>query len=180
MYAKFLQDANCLVYIINKPTSGAKSTYVERHTDFNGERESNALVLKIQNMIKKDRLRLLEFFQDHDILRKGYVPQQKFRGVLHTHNISLTNAEYDALEAMFAMPDPKLINYVEFCKLNDAIFTDANLEKDPTKRLNQFKAPSILDPKDVLNDAEEQVLMGCLARLGEDVKHRRLLMKPHF
>ena len=180
MYAKFLQDANCLEYIINGPTTGAKSTYVERHTDFNGERENNALVRKIQNMIKKDRLRLLEFFQDHDTLRKGYVPQQKFRGVLHSQRVNLTNAEYSALEAMFAMPDPKLINYVEFCKLNDAIFTDTNLEKDPTKRLNQFKAPSILDPKDVLNEAEEQVLMGCLARLGEDVKHRRLLMKPHF
>lgn len=78
------------------------------------------------------------------------------------------------------MPDPKLVNYVEFCKLNEAIFTDVNLEKDPTKRLDTFKAPSILDPKDVLNDAEEQVLIACLRRLGEDVKHRRLLMKPHF
>lgn len=92
----------------------------------------------------------------------------------------MTNAEYTALEKAFAMPDPKLVNYVEFCKLNEAIFTDVNLEKDPTKRLDTFKAPSILDPKDVLNDAEEQVLIACLRRLGEDVKHRRLLMKPHF
>ena len=92
----------------------------------------------------------------------------------------MTDAEYTALEKAFAMPDPKLINYVEFCKLNETIFTDVNLEKDPTKRLDTFKAPSILDPKDVLNDAEEQVLIACLRRLGEDVKHRRLLMKPHF
>ena len=167
-------------YIINGPTTGAKSTYVERHTDFNGERENAALIRKIQNIVKKDRVRLLDFFQDHDTLRKGYVPQQKFRGVLHAQHINLTNAEYSALEKAFAMPDPKLVNYVEFCKLNEAIFTDVNLEKDPTKRLDTFKAPSILDPKDVLNDAEEQVLIACLRRLGEDVKHRRLLMKPHF
>ena len=92
----------------------------------------------------------------------------------------MTDAEYNALEAHFAMPDPKLINYVDFCKQNEAIFTDPNLEKDPTKKLAAFNAPSILDPKDVLNDEEEQVLIGCLMRLGTDVKHRRLLMKPHF
>ena len=61
-YAEFLRDSNCLEYIINGPTTGAKSTYVEKHTDFNGERAHEALMRKIQNMIKKDRLRLLEFF----------------------------------------------------------------------------------------------------------------------
>ena len=49
-------------YIINGPTTGAKSTYVEKHIDFNGERENAALIRKIQNMIKKDRVRLLDFF----------------------------------------------------------------------------------------------------------------------
>lgn len=29
---------------------------------------------KIKTQIKKDRIRLLEFFQDHDLLRKGYLP----------------------------------------------------------------------------------------------------------
>ena len=54
---------------------------------------------KVKEIVKKDRIRLLEFFQDHDILRKGYVPQQKFRGALHSQRISLTDAEYTALEA---------------------------------------------------------------------------------
>lgn len=132
-------------------------------------------------MIKKDRVRLLEFFQDHDSLRKGYVPVQKFRSVLCAQRIELTGPEFTSLETRFAMPhDKNLINYTTFCKENDAIFTDASLEKDPTKRMDKFQAPSILDPKDVLNDDEEQVLIGCLTRLGTDVRHRRLLIKPHF
>ena len=45
---------------------------------------------------------------------------------------------------------------------------------------NSFNAPSILDPKDVLNADEENILMACLERLGTDVKHRRLLIKPYF
>lgn len=84
MYAEFLKDANCLEYTIYGPTTELKSTYVKKWTDFTGDHESHrALMVKIKNQIKKDRIRLLEFFQDHDILRKGYVPNQKFRNVLH-------------------------------------------------------------------------------------------------
>lgn len=182
MYANFINDANCLEYIINAPTTGAKSTYIKNFIDFNGEHTSQEkLMKKIQNMIAKDRVRLLEFFQDHDILRKGYVPASKFRSVLYAQRIELTKAEFESLEKAFAMPGPnQLVDYVNFCKENDKIFTDANLEKDPTKRLDTWKAPSILDPKDVLDEAEERVLVACLERLGTDVRHRRLLIKPHF
>lgn len=73
-YAEFLRDANCLEYVINGPTTGAKSTYVTRFTDFSGVNAMEALMTKVKNIIKKDRIRLLEFFYDHDVLRKGYVP----------------------------------------------------------------------------------------------------------
>merc|ERR1712038_629385 len=78
-YADFLADANCLEYVINGPTTGAKSTFVDRFTDFNGEAAHDALMQKVKQIVKKDRIRLQEFLQDHDILRKGYLPAQKFR-----------------------------------------------------------------------------------------------------
>ena len=110
--------------------------------------------------MKKDRIRLLEFFQDHDPLRKGYLAAQKFRGVLHSQRILLTPSEYEHLETYFALPNDRgLINYVNMNEELDAIFTNKALEKNPTQRPNTFNAPSILDPKDVLNDAEEQVLI---------------------
>lgn len=63
MYARFLQDSSCLEYIVNGPTTGAKSTYSAKFTDFDGERANHeALMKKIQNLISKDRVRLLEFF----------------------------------------------------------------------------------------------------------------------
>ena len=106
--------------------------------------------------MKKDRIRLLEFFQDHDPLRKGYLAAQKFRGVLHSQRILLTPVEYERLEKYFALPtDTGLINYVNMNEELDAIFTNKALEKNPTSRPHAFNAPSILDPKDVLNDAEE-------------------------
>ncbi len=95
--------------------------------------------------------------------------------------MNLTVAEYERLEKYYATPtDAGLVNYTQFTEELDAIFTNKALEKNPTARVNNFNAPSILDPKDVLNTAEEEVLVECLQRLGTDVKHRRLLIKPYF
>jgi len=58
--------------------------------------------------------------------------------------------------------DAGLINYVDMNEELDAIFTNKALEKNPTAKPDTFNAPSILDPKDVLNDSEEQVLIACL------------------
>ena len=155
-YAEFLRDANCLEYVINAPTTGAKATYINRFTDFDGERAHQQLMTKIKQIVKKDRIRLLEFFQDHDGLRKGYLAAQKFRGTLYAQRILLTPAEFERLEKHFALPhDAGLINYVNFCDELDYIFTDKTIEKNPMTLPSGFNAPSILDPKDVLNDEEE-------------------------
>ena len=103
-YANFLRDSNCLEYVINGPTTGAKSTYITKFTDFSGEGAHQQLMTKVKNIIKKDRIRLQEFFIDHDTLRKGYVAAQKFRSVLHSQKIFLTQEEYARLEAHFALP----------------------------------------------------------------------------
>lgn len=180
-YADFLRDANCLVYVINGPTTGVKSTYVGHNIDFTGEAEHMRLMRKIKNIVKKDRIRLHEFLQDHDLLRKGYLPRQKFRSVLCSQKIVLTIEEYDRLENHYACGAKNdMVDYVNFSDEISRIFTENDLEKCPTKRLTDFKAPSILDPKDVLNEEEERVLHACLTRLGIDVKHRRLLIKPFF
>jgi hypothetical protein len=75
----------------------------------------------------------------------------------------LTNEEYDLLEKHFAMPnDPTKVDYIHFNEDIERIFTEKDLEKDPLKKLTEFLAPSILDPKDVLNTEEEQLLDACL------------------
>jgi hypothetical protein len=68
----------------------------------------------------------------------------------------LTNQEYELLESYFALPsDTTKVDYVRFNEDVEKIFTEKDLEKDPVKKLTEFKAPSILDPKDVLNNEEE-------------------------
>ena len=65
-----------------------------------------------------------------------------------------------------------MIRYVEFNEAVEKVFVEKGLEKAPTKRWAEFKAPSILDPQDVLDDREEGVLENCLRRIGRETQHR--------
>jgi hypothetical protein len=136
-YADFLRDANCLTYTIYGPTTEAKSTYTKTWTDFKGAADDHtALMNKIKNQVKKDRVRLREFFQDHDILRKGYLPKMKFRNVLYAQKIMLTVQEFEALIEHFKLPnDSTVVNYVAFNNEVEDIFTEKDLEKNPLKTL---------------------------------------------
>lgn len=76
--------------------------------------------------------------------------------------------------------DPIKIRYFDFNEDIERIFTLKDLEKNPGTTLDKFKAPSILDPKDILSHEEEYELDTCMRRIGTDVRHRRLLIKPFF
>jgi hypothetical protein len=179
-----LKDCNVLRFDIYGPTTGAKSTYTAKFIDYSGDKESMAaLMQKVKNIVKRERIRLLEFFQDHDTLRKGVVEPTKFRSVLHSQKVVLTQEEYCLLEKTYGVLDERnapLVTYVPFCEEIGNIFTEKDLEKIPTKRLTSFVAPSILDPSDVLNGQEEECLDALLHRFGEQVRLRRLLIKPFF
>lgn len=180
-YMDFINDANPNKTSPADAAATGKAVYFGQTQNFKGEEDVEKLLFKLKSQIKKDRIRLGEFFQDHDLLRKGSVPAQKFRGVLFAQKIQLTPQEYELIEKYFALPsDPSKVNYVQFNEDVEKIFTEKDLEKDPLKKLAEFKAPSILDPKDVLNTEEEQILDACLQRVGWFVKNKRLLIKPFF
>jgi len=140
-------------------TTGTKSTYQPVDIKHSGQDNIDDLLFKIKSIVKKERIRLGEFFLDHDLLRKGSVPISKFRTVLNAQKIYLTNEEYTLLEEHYKVStDATKVNYVLFNEEMEKIFTEKDLEKDPLKKPAEFKAPSILDPKDVLNEQEEKEL----------------------
>lgn len=177
-YLKFLADANPDHIVEPEET---KSKYFSRGWKFDGVTDYEALMHKIKSTVKKNRIRLLEYFQDHDPLRKGYVAYMKFKGVLRSQNIELTEKEYQIILDTFSLEsDAKLIDYVKFEAEIERIFTKKGLEKEPTTKLVAFEPTNLIDPLDVLNDEEEKVLEACLVRLGTETKNRRLLLKPFF
>jgi hypothetical protein len=180
-YLPFLRDTQVLSYIINDPFSGAKATYKPTDLDFSGSKQFEDLLKKIRDTVKRHRIRLGEFLQDHDPLRKGSVDATKFRTTLYAQKIQLTAQEYALLESIFKCPkDSQKIRYFEFVELVDQIFTEKDLEKCPTKTLTPYLAPSVLDPKTELSGAEASALEQCLSRLGTQIQLRRLLIKPFF
>lgn len=86
-YDEFLRDCSVLKFEIYGPTTGAKSTYTAQFTNFDGASATEKLMQKIKECVKRERIRLLEFFQDHDILRKGVLPPQKFRSTLYGQKV---------------------------------------------------------------------------------------------
>lgn len=93
----------------------------------------------------------------------------------------MTSEEFQLLEDHFRCSlDSNKIRYYDFNERIEAIFTQKSLEKDPTQTLSNYSAPSILDAKTSLSPAEEEELKASMIRIGTDVKHRRLLIKPFF
>lgn len=86
-YMPFLNDCACLKYVINEPYTGAKSTYQPFDIDFKGEKEIDALMKKVKDIVKRQRIRLGEFLQDHDPLRKGRIDATKFRTTLYAQKL---------------------------------------------------------------------------------------------
>ena len=180
-YLRFLDDCKILRYVINEPYTGAKSTYEPRHTDFSGANQIAILMDKIKEHVKRHRIRLGEFLQDHDPLRKGVIDATKFRTTLYAQKLQLTMEEYQKLEDYFRDPENShKVRYFDFNEEIEKIFTEKDLEKCPGKSLSNFKVQSILDPRNNLSGDEEQQLHNLMARIGTDVRHRRLLIKPFF
>lgn len=177
-YLKFLSDSNPDVSAAVEET---KKNYIASAWKFDGVTDYDRLMQKIKLIVKKGRIRLLEFFQDHDSLRKGSVPFMKFKGVLRGQKIELTDKEYDTLLDKFrSEKDENMVDYIEFNEEMEEIFTKKGLEKAPTAVVKEFKTPTLIDPDDVLTDAEEKVLEECLVRIGTETRNRRLLLKPFF
>ena len=146
--------------------------------------DAGLLLQELKRYVKVHRIRLREFFQDHDPLRKGAVTQAKFRTVLNSQKVDLTDEEFALLERTFHKPGgvqgEQLVDYARLDEDIETVFTQKGIERDPLFKLSGFEAPPYLDPLDVLDPAEERVVHDCLTRMGVFVKDRRLLLKPHF
>ena len=75
---------------------------------------------------------------------------------------------------------PTKIRYFEFNEEIEKIFTEKDLEKNPTKTIPTFTAQPSLNSESNLTPQEDAELKDFMQRLGTDVKHRRLLIKPFF
>jgi hypothetical protein len=166
--------------------SNGKNTYVALYsilpkTNYNEANDVKQLVDRIKEFVWRNRIRLGEFFQDHDPLRKGIIDATKFKTVLFAQKLQFSITEYEKLENFYRDPENnQKVRWFDFNEEVEKIFTEKDLEKNPTKTLSDFKVPSILDPRNLLQPQEAIELHELMDKLGTDVKYRRLLIKPFF
>lgn len=82
------------------------------------------------------RVRIEQFFQDFDKLRKGHVTKNQFNSILSQLNFNFTKEEYESLAAKYETSDPeKFFNYVAFSASINKAFTTTGIDKAPTVRV---------------------------------------------
>lgn len=90
------------------------------HIDFN----IKDVMDKIKHIVKINRIRLQEFFNDFDTLRKGFCSKAKFRTALDMANLSLRSEEYDLLERYYGIEgEPDRVSYKALVEEVETVFT---------------------------------------------------------
>jgi len=136
---------------------------------------------KIKHRVKTNRIRLSEFFEDFDKLRKGITTKAKFRTALDMSNLGLRTEEYDLLEKVYEVENEKdLVYYYKMLEEVNTVFTLKNLEKSPNIRPKEFKMPDFLDPKQRLTKDENEFFHQVMLKLAELMKKYRVLPKVYF
>jgi len=145
--------------------------------------ELSALISKLQDKALQRRIRLGEFFRDHDKHNDGTVTQPqavKVISIAFSGNPAISEAEFEIIVQYYSRLMPHGARHIEWRKLCadvDVVFTASNLLTKPrevpgTKFLQQ-------DPC-TLSGADEEDAQNMLNRLRHFVKTRRVHVKPLF
>ncbi len=140
------------------------------------------LLLKIQNRVAKNRIRVLEFFRDFDKLRKGFVTRDKFITALTQMGLELQPPEIAMLLERFVLEgtekSTKDMDYVEFAEWLDLAFTRPNLEQHPLAPAPEWD----LNEEDPIYMTEEEAdkLDALLSRIAQQVAIRGVIPKTPF
>jgi Ca2+-binding EF-hand superfamily protein len=138
-YKKFVEDIEPLENRNNKQIQTNKEQQVFSYQEEN-EEDIEQVLKEVTSQVKKNSIRLKDFFIDYDKLRHGLCTVQKFRTGLAMTNIILTDSQRKLLEKYFKSKDEdvEMINYLNFCSYIDSSFVETELLTKPTKELKEF------------------------------------------
>ena len=164
------------------PSLSSANNYYTYQTHFlNLDFNIKDIVDKIKNTVKINRIRLNEFFEDFDPLRKGTCTKAKFRTALDMANLHLRAEEFDVLEKFFSVPDEDdKVYYKDLVEEVDTVFTIKGLEKNPLMRPKDYVIPDFLNPEKRLTPEETDFLDKTMRKLGLLAIKYRVMAKSFF
>ena len=136
---------------------------------------------KIKHTVKINRIRLNEFFEDFDPLRKGTCTKAKFRTALDMANLHLRSEEFDILEKFYSVHEEEdKVYYKDLVEEVETVFTIKNLEKDPLLRPKEYITPDFINPEKRLTEEEAVFLDKTLKKLALLSIKYRVMPKSFF
>lgn len=138
------------------------------------------ILARLQTFVYKRRIRLGEFFQQFDELRRGKVTQQKFHSVVGEVNLPLTADQIDTVLREFEVDGD--FDYRSFCREVNKIFGPTELNRSPIEQ-ETFKTRALPDPSETLQKLDsslETELNQILSRMRQTVVTRRMNIREQF
>ncbi|CAM9185097.1 unnamed protein product [Ectocarpus sp. 12 AP-2014] len=140
---------------------------------------------KVRAAVKKQRLRLEEFFQPFDVTRTKKVNETTFVRAMNASGIGLTQEELGLLINRYRLPAGNgLIDYQKFCDQSNKVFTSKHLERTPGKTLIrslQSIQPAILGAGNpTLTPTEKLRTADMLEEMRRKVRDGSLIVKNLF
>ncbi|CAG5122336.1 unnamed protein product [Candidula unifasciata] len=140
----------------------------------------DSVLLKIKTKVCKERIRIYEFMKDYDKLRSGRMLKNLFRRALSLARLDLQESEIAILEDRYQSGfDVDCVEYLNFCKEIESIFTKDNLEKFPQEEVTQFK-PNEEWTISQLSEQDEDCVRKCMLCIAEKVYKERIQLFPMF
>lgn len=147
-----------------------------------------SLMHRIRSRTKRDRIRIREFFEQHDRLRCRKCTKNKMRTSMTQAGYKLTADELSTLEAEFGNPDhPDQFDYDLFCSAVDCVFTETGLESHPLHEPRDFVPnPRVWDthpgamtsPK--MDQSEGSILYKVCMRIAQECHRKRIALESYF
>ena len=130
------------------------------------------------------RVRIEEFFNDFDKLRRGKVTKNQFQSILSMLNFHMSFQELESLSLKYKTNDPEIMfDYVKFCANINAAFTTYGIQKVPTANVAAVTVNNTtLARKKYLGMTDEEVdkFNMVLDEYRKAVQIKRIHIKPMF
>ena len=145
----------------------------------NFDKNPDELISKFAEHVRKERIRILDFFESHDQLHTGRISVQKFTGTLTLFGYPFTKNDlsYLANEYKINVNFTEFVKYKEFCKdVEDAI----NLQLSPVKQRAAPK-PQNNKLKEIIERLKSQVTrfrINALPTIQDFDRHGRGYITP--
>ncbi|CAH8876217.1 unnamed protein product [Trichobilharzia szidati] len=142
-------------------------------------RDAEGVMDKLKAEVYRRRLRLSDWFRDHDKLNHGYLPRITFRRCLGVLNLQIGETNLSVLEDRYKGPLPETIDWRAFVADIETIFQTPNLEKDPLIEPGVYRPDSPV-AQNYLTAELAKTAAEAIVKIQARVRERRLQLATLF